>query len=81
MFLDLYTKMFIKKTFPVWIRNRLVSAGLELVISFTKKLYIAWYYRQFSTNIQIKIIKLIPVLLAKGQITILLDKTFLTELT
>ena len=50
--------------FPVWLLNRLISAGLEVVLSHTEKLCIASYYRQFSTNIKIKIIKLTPVFLA-----------------
>ena len=44
----------------------LLSAGLEPVLSQTEKLCIASNYRQFSTNIKIKIIRLIPVLLSKG---------------
>ena len=48
--------------FPVWLRNRLISAGLEPVVSYIQKSYIASYYRQFSTNTK-KIIKLIPILL------------------
>ena len=34
--------------FPVWLRNRLISAGLEPVTSNTEKSCIASYYRQFS---------------------------------
>ena len=49
---------------PVWMRNWLISAGLEPVLSHTKKSCIASYYRYIATNIKIKIIKLIPVLLA-----------------
>ena len=52
--------------FPVWLRNRLKSAGLEPVLSYTKKAGIALYYRYFFTNIKIKIIKLLPVLLANA---------------
>ncbi len=51
--------------FPVWLRNRLLSTGLKPVFSQTEKSSIAFSYRQFSTNINIKIIKLIPVLLAR----------------
>ena len=40
--------------------------GLELVLSHTEKLCIGSYYRQFSTNIKIKLIKSIPVLLARA---------------
>ncbi len=49
---------------PVWLCYRLISTGLELVLSHTEKSGIASYYRQFSTNMKIKIIKSIPVLLA-----------------
>ena len=45
----------------VWFRNRLLSGGLEPVLSQTEKSYITSNYRQFSTNIKIKIIKLITV--------------------
>ncbi len=50
--------------FPVWLRNRLLSVGLESVLSQTGKSRIASNSRQFSTEIKIKIMKLIPVLLA-----------------
>ena len=56
--------LFKRKTFPVWFRNRLLSAGLEPVLNQTEKSCIASNYRQFSTNIKIKFIKLIPVLSA-----------------
>ena len=36
---------------PVWLQNRLLSAGLDPVLSQTEKLCIATNYRQFSTNI------------------------------
>ena len=39
---------------PLWLRNRLISAGLEPVLSHTEKLCLALYYRQFSTNTKIK---------------------------
>ena len=42
------------KFIKVWIRNRLISDGLKPVLSHTEKLCIASYYRQFSTNIEIK---------------------------
>ncbi len=45
---------------PVWLRNRLISTGLEPVLSHTKKSCIASNYRQFSTNIKI------PVLFSPG---------------
>ncbi len=38
------------KFFPVWLRNPIISAGLELVLTHTKKSCIASYYKQFSTN-------------------------------
>ena len=50
--------------FPERLLNRLISAGLEPVLSHTEKACIASYYKQFSTNIKIEIIKLKPVLLA-----------------
>ncbi len=50
--------------FPVWLRNRLISTGLEMVFIYTEKSFIPSYYRQFSTNIKNKIIKLITVFLA-----------------
>ena len=34
--------------FPLWLRNRFISAGYELVLSHTKKSCIALYYRQLS---------------------------------
>ena len=48
----------------VWLRNRLISAGLEPILSHTEKACIASYYRLFPTNNEIKIIKLLSVLLA-----------------
>ena len=38
--------------FPVWLRNRLLSAGLELVLRHTEKSCIVSYYRQFFMNIK-----------------------------
>ena len=62
--LSLSTKMFSKgKYFTVWLRNRLISRGLKSVHSQTEKSSIATYNRQFPTVIEIKIIKLIAVLL------------------
>ena len=37
---------------PVWLRNWLISAGLEPVLIHTEKLCIASYYIKFSTNIK-----------------------------
>ena len=51
--------------FPVRLRNRLISTGLEPVLSHTEKSCIASYYTQFSTNIKIKIIRFKPFLLAR----------------
>ena len=48
---ELNTDYKVTTTFSVWLRNRLISAGLELVLSYRKKSKIASYYRQFSTNI------------------------------
>ena len=48
----------------VWLQNRLISGGLEPIISHTEMLCITSYYRQLSTKIKIKIINLILVLLA-----------------
>ena len=43
-----YQQLFAKViSFPVWLRNRLLSAGLELVLSQTEKACIASNYRQF----------------------------------
>ncbi len=51
--------------FPVWLRNRLLSAELEKVHSQTKNRCIASKFRQFSTNVKIKLMRLIPALLAR----------------
>ena len=51
---------------PALIQNRLISAGLELVLSHAEKSCIASYYTQFSENINIKIKKVILVLLARA---------------
>ncbi len=62
--------------FPVWLWNRLLPAGLEpVLISQTEKSCIASNYRQFSTNIKIKIIKLIPVFLSPGLWPLRANKT------
>ena len=47
------------------IRNWLISAELIPVLNHTEKSRISSYYKQFSTDIEIKIIKLIPVLMAQ----------------
>ena len=61
--------------FPVWLRNRLLSAGLEPVLSQTEKACIASNYRQFSTNIKIKIIKLKPSFVSREGPKARADKT------
>ena len=38
--------------FPVWLRNRLISAGLKLVFSFIESSCLASYYSHFSKNIK-----------------------------
>ena len=38
--------------FPERLRNQLISAGLEPVLSLTEKIFIASYYIKFSTNIK-----------------------------
>ncbi len=45
-----------RKLFPVWLRSRLISAGLELVLSYTENSCIALHYRQFTKIIKIKIV-------------------------
>ena len=52
--------------FSVWLRNLLISAGLEPVLTSQPywKSCQASYYRQLPTNIKIKILKLSPILLA-----------------
>ena len=47
--------------FQVWLRNRLLYAKLEPVLSYFEKSCMASYYRQFSTNIKIQIIPPIGV--------------------
>ncbi len=44
--------------FPVWLRNRLLSPGLEPVLRQTEKLCTASNYIQSYTNIKIKMIEL-----------------------
>ena len=39
---------------PIWLRNRLISAGLELVTVMLKKTCIASYYKKYSVNVKIK---------------------------
>ena len=56
----------VKTKFPVWLQNRLIFAGLEPVLSHTEKLCIASYYREFSTFIEIILINLKPIFLARA---------------
>ncbi len=58
--------MLYQKSIQVRLQNQLIPAGLEPILSRTEKSWIALYYRQLSTNIKIKILKLIPVLLARA---------------
>ena len=39
---------------PVWLRNRLITGGLESLLSNAKISFIASYYRHFSTNTKTK---------------------------
>ena len=51
--LMVYIKIIVKYTiiiFPVSLRKRLISGGLEPVLNHNEKLCIAWHYIQFSTN-------------------------------
>ena len=60
-----------------WLSTRLISGGLELVLSHTEKSCIVSYYRQFFTNIKIKLLKLKPVLLVpRGRSPRLLSNYF-----
>ncbi len=43
------------KTFTVWLRNQLIFGVMEPVLTHTEKSCITSYYRQFSTNIKMKI--------------------------
>ncbi len=61
--------------FQVLLRNRLLSTGLESVLSQTEKSCIASNYRQFSTNIKIKIIKLKPSFVSPSLRPLAADKT------
>ena len=66
--------------FPVWLRNRLKSSGLKLLLSHTEKSCVASYYIQFYTNIKIKIQKFIPVLLIRTFWSFWLTKLVLSRL-
>ena len=52
------------KYFPKWLQNQLISTGIEPVLSHNEKSCTTSYYKQFYTNIKLKISKSIPVLLA-----------------
>ena len=54
---DICSCQLIQTCFPVWPRNRLIFAGLEPFLIHTEKACIASYYRQFSMNDKIKILK------------------------
>ena len=60
----IYRKNF--KLFPVWLRNRLIWVGLDMVLFQTAKSSIASDCRKFFTNVKIKTLVLIPVLLARA---------------
>ena len=47
-----YLNILYGKHISVWLRNRIISAGLESGLSHTEKSCKASYYRQFSTNIK-----------------------------
>ena len=51
---------------PVLLRNRLISARLEPVLSYTEKSCITLHYKQLSTNNKIKLLKLLSVLLDRA---------------
>ena len=50
----------------VWLRNRLISAGLKPILSQCEKSFMVSYYRQFSKKNKIKIIKSIQVQMARA---------------
>ena len=52
--------------FPVWLPNRLLSTGLELVLSLTEKSCIVSYYIQFSTSIKMYNYNIKTVLFARA---------------
>ena len=54
---------FSETIFPVWLRNRLISVGLQPVLSHSEKSCIVSYYMQFYMNKKYKITILKPVLL------------------
>ncbi len=60
----------IVNNFPVWLRNRLLSAGLEPFLSQIEKACILYSIelQTFSTNIKIKIIKLKPSFVSRDKI-------------
>ena len=51
----------VRLSFPVSLRIRLISGGLEPVLSHTEILCLASSYIQFSTNIKCTTIRLKPV--------------------
>ena len=52
--------------FGIKIQYDFETAELELILRHTEKSYIVSYYRQFSMDIKIKIIKLTPVFVRPG---------------
>ena len=60
-FLEMSGKCLIIHIFPIMLQNQTIFAGLEVVLSSTEKSCITSYYRQLSTKIKMKFIKLIPV--------------------
>ena len=52
--------------FQYWLRNRLISAGLDPVLSHNEKSCILSYHIQFSANIKCKIIMLKLVLFVRA---------------
>ena len=49
--------------FPVRLRNPLISAGLEPVLSYTDKSCIVSYFIQFSMSIKLKLIMILKLVL------------------
>ena len=53
------------KRFPVWLLSRLISAGLEPVLSHNEKNMYCIVLQTIFTNIKMQMIKLMPVLLTQ----------------
>ena len=54
-FSEQLTLYFMEYFFPLTLQTRLMSGGLEPVIGETEEACISFNYRQFTTNIKIKI--------------------------